>query len=198
MSDKKRIMFVDDEENILSGLRLVLRSKRREWDMDFALCGNEAMAKMAEAPCDVVVSDMRMPGMDGANLLTRIMSEYPCTVRMILSGQAGEDALHRAIGPTHQYLCKPCNPDVLMLAVTQGLILRELHDEQTFGRMMARTPALPTFIKRYKEIIRKLETEGAPADLIQRVTEISKAEGLQVLEKEMPLVFENAQVPSLI
>jgi DNA-binding NtrC family response regulator len=198
MSDKKRIMFVDDEENILSGLRLVLRSKRREWAMVFASSGNDALEKMAEQPCDVVVSDMRMPGMDGADLLMRVKETYPATVRMILSGQAGEDALQRSIGSTHQYLCKPCNPDVLMLAVTQALILRELHEVETYGDMMANVPALPTFIKCYQEIMKKLEVEAAPAELIQRVSEIAKAEDLQVLEKEMPLVFENAEVPSLM
>jgi DNA-binding NtrC family response regulator len=198
MSDKKRIMFVDDEENILSGLRLVLRSKRREWAMVFASSGNDALEKMAEEPCDVVVSDMRMPGMDGADLLMHVKETYPGTVRMILSGQAGEDALQRSIGSTHQYLCKPCNPEVMMLAVTQALVLRELHDVETYGTVMAQVQALPTFIKCYQEIIKKLEAEAAPADLIQRVSEIAKAEDLQVLEKEMPLVFENAEIPSLM
>ena len=197
MSEKKCIMFVDDEENILSGLRLVLRSKRREWKMVFASSGNEALAMLEEAPSDVIISDMRMPGMDGADLLTRVMEKYPSTVRLVLSGQAGEDALQRSIGSTHQYLCKPCNPEVLMLAITQALILSDLHAVEGFGPMMASVPALPTFIRRYREILKKLEVDGAPVELIQRVSEIAKAEDLQILEKEMPLVFENAEVPSL-
>jgi CheY-like chemotaxis protein len=63
----KRILFVDDDSNVLTGLRNVLRSKRREWDMVFAIGPEEALAKLAEGPFDVVVSDMRMPRMDGCN-----------------------------------------------------------------------------------------------------------------------------------
>ena len=74
---KKRILFVDDEVNVLQGLRRMLNPMRHEWDMVFAESGQEALALLAQAPCDVIVSDMRMPGMDGTQLLTQVMERFP-------------------------------------------------------------------------------------------------------------------------
>jgi YesN/AraC family two-component response regulator len=83
---KKRILFVDDEVNMLQGLRRMLNTMRHEWDMVFVESGQEALALLAQTPCDVIVSDMRMPGMDGVQLLTQVMERFPLTVRIILSG----------------------------------------------------------------------------------------------------------------
>jgi HD-like signal output (HDOD) protein len=66
---------------------------------------------------DVVVSDMRMPGMDGAELLVRVRERWPASARIILSGQSDHDAVFRAIGPAHQYLAKPCDIDELAKAI---------------------------------------------------------------------------------
>ena len=93
----KRILFVDDDPNVLVGLRNVLRSKRREWDMVFSIGPEEALAKLAEAPFDVVVSDMRMPRMDGATLLGKVKELQPQAVRMILSGQTELESVMKSV-----------------------------------------------------------------------------------------------------
>ncbi|MBC8317540.1 MAG: response regulator [Desulfobulbaceae bacterium] len=107
---KKRILFVDDEPNILVGLRRMLRSLRKEIDMEFAESGKEALQVMSKASFDVVVSDMRMPGMDGAELLTEVRRLYPDTIRIILSGYAAAEAIMRTETIVHQFLHKPCEP----------------------------------------------------------------------------------------
>ena len=81
-----RILFVDDEINILQGLRRLLRPFAQNWAMDFASTGDEGLAKLAATPFDVVVSDMRMPGMDGAQFLEQVRHRHPETMRIILSG----------------------------------------------------------------------------------------------------------------
>ncbi len=73
----KRVLFVDDDASILDALRNLLRKQRNEWDMVFALGGSEALAELSKAPFDVVVTDMRMPGMDGAALLARGARRLP-------------------------------------------------------------------------------------------------------------------------
>jgi CheY-like chemotaxis protein len=95
---KPRVLFVDDEDNVLSGLKRMLRGQRAVWEMDFANSGSVALAKFAENPFDVVVSDMRMPGMDGAELLNRIAEDYPQAVRLVLSGQSEHERIFRANG----------------------------------------------------------------------------------------------------
>jgi len=109
----KRILFVDDEPMVLSGLERSLRAMRREWEMQFVLGGPEALQAMAHAPFDVVISDMRMPGMNGAQLLEIVKKHFSQTVRMVLSGQSDRDTVFRSTKPTHQYLSKPCDVEEL-------------------------------------------------------------------------------------
>ena len=73
----KKILFVDDEPHVLEALRRMLHYTRQEWDMEFVLGGREALARLAVCPCDVVVSDMRMPGMDGASCWSRCGNIFP-------------------------------------------------------------------------------------------------------------------------
>src|SRR5262249_8864230 len=96
--------------------------------MGYGLCGErpEALALLAQAPCDVIVSDMRMPGMDGTQLLTQVMERFPLTVRIILSGYADSSMILKAVGPVHQYLAKPCDAATLQLTVARACALRSL------------------------------------------------------------------------
>ncbi|HEY4481440.1 MAG TPA: response regulator, partial [Candidatus Brocadiaceae bacterium] len=87
----KSIIFVDDELKVLQGLQRMLRSMRHEWDMKFATSGQKALDMLSKSPFDVIVTDMRMTGMDGAQLLREVMKRYPGVVRIILSGQTDQD-----------------------------------------------------------------------------------------------------------
>jgi HD-like signal output (HDOD) protein/CheY-like chemotaxis protein len=109
------VLFVDDEPNVLEGLRRSTRRLSSTWDLHFADSGKAALALIDRVPrVDVVVTDMRMPQMDGADLLMRIRACSPTTTRIILSGQSDHEAVYRAIGPAHQYLAKPCDVDTLV------------------------------------------------------------------------------------
>jgi CheY-like chemotaxis protein len=76
-TDQLKVIFVDDESRILDGLRRQLHAFRQQWDMRFAQSGEEALKMLAALPADVVVSDMRMPGMTGGQLHKRILATYP-------------------------------------------------------------------------------------------------------------------------
>ncbi len=114
---KKRALFVDDEPLVLSGLRRMLRSLRHDWDMSFANSGAEALALLEDADFTVIVSDMRMPEMDGAALLNEVAKRHPAVARLVLSGHAELDAILRAVRPAHQFLAKPCDPKLLEQAL---------------------------------------------------------------------------------
>ena len=107
--DKRKILFVDDEPNILQGLRRMLHSMRRDWDMEFAESGQQALELLNNSHFDVVVTDMRMPGMNGLELLNEIKRLYPEVIRIVLSGQASKEIIIQSVGPIHQYLSKPTN-----------------------------------------------------------------------------------------
>ena len=106
-----RVIFIDDEPNILSGLKRILRPLRNEWQMEFKDGGQAALESLAETPCDVVVSDMKMPGMDGAQLLSAVKDQYPNSIRIALSGETDSHMIYRCVQHAHQYLAKPC-PDL--------------------------------------------------------------------------------------
>lgn len=138
-----RVLFVDDDPNVLQGLRRGLRGVRREWDLAVAEGGEAALRTLTEVPADVVISDMRMPGMDGAVLLTEVASRYPATVRMALSGQCEEDASLRLVGVCHQFHSKPCDTDALTAAVRRALALRDHVPDSTLQACVSGTDHLP-------------------------------------------------------
>ena len=100
----KRILFVDDEQNVIDGLRRMLRKERKDWDMCFAGGSAEALGLLEQKPFDVIVTDLQMPGMNGAQLLERVVELYPDMVRIVLSGHADEKSTTRAMRVVHQFL----------------------------------------------------------------------------------------------
>lgn len=138
------LLFVDDEPDVLEGLENRLHPSRRFWPARFASSGAEALAMLREAPADVVISDMRMPGMDGAQLLAQIRSEFPGTLRIILSGETGQDGLMRALACAHQVLAKPCDLDLLKDTVGQAMRLRGCLNDPALVAAISSLGPLPT------------------------------------------------------
>lgn len=119
MSDK--ILFVDDEENVLLSMQ---RQLRKRFPMQTALSGDEALQILKEkGPFAVIVSDMRMPGMNGVKLLSQVKILYPDTVRIMLTGNADQETAMEAVnnGQIFRFLTKPCSTAVLVpsLALAQ-------------------------------------------------------------------------------
>ena len=162
--DKSVILFVDDEENMLRGLMRMMRTKRDEWDAIFAHGGNQALSILDERDVDVVISDMHMPGMDGADLFRRIKDGYPETVRIVLSGYAEKEAILKTIGPSHQYLAKPCDQDLLIGTIQRSLKLRSLLGSSDLRRLVLDMSHVPTLPDAFNEILRELDNEYASAE----------------------------------
>ncbi|MBN2342796.1 MAG: HDOD domain-containing protein [Deltaproteobacteria bacterium] len=181
---KKRILFVDDEPNVLQGLKRMLRPMRNEWDMVFAGGGEDALATMssAEDPFDVVVSDMRMPGMDGAQLLTEVTRRYPNTVRIVLSGQSEKEAIFKAIGKTHQYLSKPCNPDVLKQTVARACALRDLLSNEGLKSLASQMDHMPSMPEIYMELVDELKEDSPSLQHISRLISQDVAMTAKILQ----------------
>ncbi|MBN2292115.1 MAG: HDOD domain-containing protein [Pirellulales bacterium] len=158
---KMRVLFVDDQRNVLDGLRRMLRGLRKEWHMEFVESGEEALTLMAKLPFDVVVSDMRMPGMDGSQLLGEIMNRHPGTVRIILSGQADQKSVMRAVTPAHQYLSKPCDAETLKATVARAYALKETLNQESLVRIVSQVTTLPSLPHIYTNLLQELQSEEA-------------------------------------
>ena len=156
-----RILFVDDEPLVLDGLQRMLRPLRHEWQMDFLPGGAEALRFMEQTPVDVVVADMRMPGMNGAQLLNEVMKRHPQTVRLILSGHADRELILQCVGTTHQYLSKPCDADMLKRIVRRAASLGNSLQNDAVKKLTARMDRLPTIPSLYTKIIEILQSPDA-------------------------------------
>lgn len=168
--DKPTILFVDDEENVLLGLKRMLRGRRNEWDMAFAGGGQEALEYQSENPAAVIVSDMRMPGMDGAALLSRVRELHPHTLRIILSGFADKEAILQTIGPSHRYLAKPCDADTLANAIESSLKLRAGLRDSEMQQALTRMTHVPTLPQIYADVLSELSAEfGSPEGLAEKI-----------------------------
>lgn len=177
-----RILFVDDELNVLRGLRRLLHPLSGEWEMAFVPGGAAALAAMAEAPYDVIVSDMRMPGMDGAELLERVRRQYPQVVRIALSGHSEHELVLRAVGPTHQYLSKPCNPALLNTTITRACALRELLGVPRLKEIAAGLTCLPSLPGRYLELSRELRSSEPSLDRVAVIISSDVAMTAKILQ----------------
>jgi HD-like signal output (HDOD) protein/CheY-like chemotaxis protein len=138
-----KVLFVDDEESILSGLRRMLR-RVDGWETAFAVGGEAALARIGNEDFDVVVTDMRMPVVDGAAVLDAVRSRHPGTVRIVLSGQNESAAALRTVPLAHQFLTKPCDTDTLITAVNRAASLQGALDRARVLPVIGGIDSLPS------------------------------------------------------
>jgi HD-like signal output (HDOD) protein/ActR/RegA family two-component response regulator len=150
---RDRVLFVDDEPHLLAALRRMLRPERDRWDVLFASSGAEALAIFAEQPVDAIVSDMRMPGMTGAELLAVVQRDHPATARIILSGQADRASVIEAIRSAQQFLAKPCDAETLTGAVTRALAVRRRLVDPALRELIGGVSTLPILPAIYHQLV---------------------------------------------
>ncbi len=167
----KRILFVDDELGVLEALARMLYPLRAEWEMAFVPSGEAALAELERAPFDVIVSDMRMPGMDGAALLGRVEKRFPEIVRIVLSGYSEVEAALRVVPVAHQFLAKPCEAEKLREVVARSCALQALLSEELLRAAVAGIGALPSVPQVYAELTRALADENTPVADVARIVE---------------------------
>lgn len=179
---KKRILFVDDEPNILAGLRRMLRFLRDEMDFHFVESGEEALEFMAVNHVDVIVSDMRMPGMDGATLLGIVQQQFPHVIRIMLTGQADEKAIMRTVGVVHQFLAKPSSPEMLKEVLGRACALQNLLKNEQLKALVSRLGNLPSLPATYSKLQRKLQDPECALKDIASIIEQDLAMSAKVLQ----------------
>ncbi len=158
-----RVLFVDDEVRVLEAQERVLVELETDWDMTFLHAGNAALDELARKPYDAVVSDLRMPGIDGVGLLTRVAALYPRTVRIVLSGHSDEEAALKMVLVAHQFLAKPCSAETLhqVIARTQQLTL--LLPDKKLQTLAGQITTLPAAAPHLHDLLQLAESDDAQA-----------------------------------
>lgn len=185
----RRVLFVDDDPQLLSGLGKGLRKHRDRWAMVFADSGEAALAEIRRAAFDVVVSDMRMPVMDGAALLAHVRDHDPTTMRMILSGFSDRNAIVRALPVAHQFFNKPCDLSELSRAIDRACDLRALFSSDAVRAVIAALGGVPPAPGMYHELSALLGRTDGQADKIAAVVEQDAGLSARVLELASSPVF---------
>lgn len=163
---------MDDEPRVLSGLERMLRPMRHVWTMSFARSGREALAQLKENHFDAVVTDIRMPVMNGLELLSEVKRLYPDTVRIILSGESDREMTLKAVNVSHQFLNKPCNTETLKDAISRVGDLSLLLKKDSIKAMVSGVDSLPSLPSLYLEIIQEIQSSDSSikkvGDIISR------------------------------
>ncbi len=165
----KKILFVDDQPSVLQGLRRMLHGMRGDWDTSFAESGQEALDLLDKDKFDVIVSDMRMPGMDGAQLLAEVRERYPYIVRIVLSGYSDQETVLRSVAAAHQYLSKPCDVATLKSTISRACSLRALLSNESIQRCISTLKSLPSLPSLY---VRLMDELRSPSPSIAKVGEV--------------------------
>jgi HD-like signal output (HDOD) protein len=181
-SGLQRVLFVDDEPQVLDGLRAGLRRQRGAIDLSFAVGAEAGLTALAHARYDVVVSDMRMPAMDGASFLRIVMEQQPEVVRIVLSGYSDRSNVLRALGVAHQFLSKPCPTDTIAEVLFRASALRSLVTDERLRRFMSRLTSLPAERSVSDQLADTLIQPGSSAVSVLRVVEQDLALSAKLLQ----------------
>jgi putative nucleotidyltransferase with HDIG domain len=177
-----RVLFVDDEQLVLDGLRDVLRRQRKRWDMQFAVEARVALQWMEQQPFDVIVTDMRMPGMDGAALLAQVKKHYPATARVVLSGQADRESVLRALPAAHQFLSKPCDPELLVQVIERVSQLQSKLADPKIRSIVGGIDHLPSAPSMYWDLTMAAAKPETDINDLAAIVEKDPAMSLKVLQ----------------
>ncbi len=177
-----RVLFVDDEPRVLEAIERTLFQLDVDWEVRFAEGGSAALLELQQAHFDVVVSDMRMPGMDGAALLSHVCEKYPHIARIVLSGQTDEAAAFRVVQVAHQFLAKPCAAETLRQVIERTGELRHWLSEERLQAAVGRLDRLPSTPRLFSELSRALDDESASADTVAAIVRQDPAMSSKVLQ----------------
>jgi HD-like signal output (HDOD) protein/CheY-like chemotaxis protein len=178
----RHVLFVDDVPNVLDGLRDALRPRRREWQMTFVNSGEEALAVLEREPVDIIVSDLRMPGMDGATLLTKVAQIQPDAVRIVLSGQADPATIGRAAAVAHRILVKPSPIEDVIRVIERSCVLLDVTGEVELIRAAAGACALPSAPEAYGALMEVLGRGDASTTELTAIIKRDIAMSAKVLQ----------------
>ena len=180
----RRVLFVDDAPEILKHLQRTLAPMQSEWTMEFFSSAKSALAAMSEGPCDVVISDMTMPGMDGAQFLTEVRKVCPHTIRIILSGDQSPVNYLRSASVAHRFLQKPVDVEALKATIAQAEALRVVLANPTLRTLVSEIKSLPSLPSIYQDLMQEMQSPQASLKKASRIV----AKDLGMVTKILQLV----------
>lgn len=184
-----KVLLVDDEVQVLRGVSRMLESEMDDWEVETANSGAEALNMLDTEKFNVVVSDMRMPGMDGAQLLAEIAEQFPDVLRVVLSGQADRETVMRAIQPMHQYLAKPCDPQLLIDVISRAEVFQATILSVDVLNAIGNANCLPSIPEIVSELNLELESSNCNTASIAAIVSRDPVVSARILQLANSAIF---------
>lgn len=171
----------------------MLHANRERWEMEFVTGGEAALKMCATGNFDLVISDMMMPGMDGATLLGLIQDRHPNTARIILSGYAEASLATRAISVAHRFLAKPCSTADLQSTIERVCKLKDLVGSPEIRKIVGSVGKLPSLSRTFAELTESLRDPNSSISHVAEIIERDAAMTAKVLQLTNSAFFGLAQ-----
>jgi len=186
---KKRILFVETNPLLLQVYAAMLNDERAIWEVATASDAREALNLMENGPFDVVVSDMRLNGTSGIELITQIQDKYPKCSRIVLAGYSDQEEFARSLDATHQFLAKPFDVKALKGTLARIGGLDVFLKEEKLRALASRMKALPSFPSLYVEIMKELNSPEPSIENIAGVMTLDPSMTAKMLQVVNSAVF---------
>ncbi|MFZ5806768.1 MAG: HDOD domain-containing protein [Verrucomicrobiota bacterium] len=185
MSEEKEpcvVLLVDDDEKVLHGLRRSLKTIEPKWQILTETKPMEALGLIEKHAIDVIVSDLRMPVMDGADFLEKIQKRKPEIIRFVLSGQAGQDLMIKSSAVAHRYLTKPCDVQMLAQAIREAMEMTHTLSDVRTKQQVSHLKQLPTMPMIYQALLEVLKNPQVNSATIEKVISQDPSMVLKIMQ----------------
>ena len=179
---KRQIIFVDDDVYALKGYQRSLEPYVNEWDVYFFTTGQEALTFMSQKPIDVLITDLRMPGMDGIALLEHAIQYFPGVIRMILSGNIEEPSAYKAASLAHQLIAKPCDIETIRNSVEETCQLRDTLSDKKLVKLVTGIKSLPSVPTLYVQLLKEFQSEQPTMSKVGEIISMDVAMTAKILQ----------------
>ncbi|HTP43828.1 MAG TPA: response regulator [Candidatus Acidoferrum sp.] len=178
----KRVLFVDDEPEALAALERMIEPQELPWETAFAPSGVKALDLLSQSPFDVIISDVRMPEMDGAALLKAVCERFPAVVRIVVCSQEEMNAALRSVPVAHQFLLKPCDPHMLRVAIERATSLSDVLSNKLLASIIGSVKDLPVLPRTFMALREKLADPDASVKEVVKLVEQDVSISAKILQ----------------
>lgn len=170
--DRKRLLIVDDEPSVLDGLRRILYRRKDKWKIEFVSNARDALSAMRNTKYDIVISDLKMPGMNGVVFVEKVKAKYPDVIRFMLSGYNDKKLIDRAMRSVHRFIAKPCPSGTIEQMIDQAFALRSRLYTEKVMKIINNLRSLPVMPSAYQKVIELIIEPGiSPRDVGKAISQ---------------------------
>jgi putative nucleotidyltransferase with HDIG domain len=198
ISSNPRILFVDNEGDVLDSLSRMFRKRAKDWDMHFANSCHTAIDLLTQMHFDILITDMKMPILDGGEILRYVAEHSPETIRYVLSGHADDDSLSRCAHLIHRFLSKPATHEDIEAAIKAAIADDSPFEDYRVKRFVNGLASFPSSPTTYAELVRCSESESFTLAEASRIASRDPAVASKILQLVNSSFFRIAQKVSSV